>query len=488
MKKSWNKCPSDEHSKKKSSSLSSTILDYYNKYGQNRDLEKYLRFRKYGRSSSGESSSLHLSPEHPDIVEAKSLENLSIIHSNLDFNNKLQKSRSNESLSTKKSARNTDEKILSGKPKELSKSADEGQTHKQLTENASSPKVEDVKIQIKNAHKSKRKKSYNVNMESNIEISFPQPNQIIYRTISNPEIFPTNNVLSTVPVRSILESSETQTDFSLIATSDTNKTEFPETPLRPLKKQTNLKCPPVVAEDVRPTSAASSSASISNKQRLEWDSMADVGYDKSTEASSKSLDYSLTTFERATLKKFFAERGLSFDENIIVVGTKKMTNIQKLNTQEQEVKDRENCDFLKTKQTKDKWENAFRKILEEKHTAESVKKSKSEPSIAGRQLWESALKKFRYKYGGRINESDLCITNPEIHSTPIMAGPQLKPDISKGAIPKTKKIIAESMPHVKSVATNTLDCIDQSDKSCQTNMVSVRSTECQVESSISRGL
>lgn len=87
------------------------------------------------------------------------------------------------------------------------------------------------------------------------------------------------------------------------------------------------------AQALRPSSANSSIVSMGmpNKPRLEWDSLGDVGYDKSVEANGGALTaasggsvQNMSTFERATLRKFFAERGLVFDENLAAIEDPKL--------------------------------------------------------------------------------------------------------------------------------------------------------------------
>lgn len=469
----------DSCTSKKPSSLSSTILDYYNKYGQNRDLEKYLRFRRCGRSSSEESGSVNFIPENTAGASSKSLENLHILHSNLDFEKNANKSRSSESLG--------DNKTKTSSPRndgtQSARLAPNKVVNKEEAETASATKPEksdEVKVQIKNAHKTKSKKSWNWNMESNIEITFPQPvQQPFYAPASYAPC-----VAEAIPPaqqKLALENSETQTNESAATDQGNESANYPKTPMRPLEKQLKFDCVP---PQERPTSAASSIASVSNKQRLEWDSMADIGYDRSSEPShSRSLD-SMTSFERSTLRKFFAERGLSFDENIVVIGKKKSSaKLDKSTSKSADTQTPIPASELSRKQSKDKWESAFRKILDEKHK-QMVQSNDFVPTGNSKRLWESALKKFRAKYGNRINESDLCITKPEIHSTPNIETSQKTTDVSKGAIPK---VFDSQLPHKadKSIETNQADLIKKIDfleKSCQTSMISLASKECQAES------
>lgn len=455
---------------KKPSSLSSTILDYYNKYGQNRDLEKYLRFRHCGRSSSEDSNSVII-PENTEGASSKSLENLHILHSNLDFEKNTQKSRSSDSLGGNKTktisprSDGTQSARLNTNKEEI----------KEPAETSKSEKPEEVKVQIKNAHKSKSKKSWNWNMESNIEITFPQPvQQQLYAHSYAPCVA---EAIQPAQQKLALENSETQTSESAATDQGIQSANFPKTPMRPLEKQIKFECVP---PQERPTSAASSIASVSNKPRLEWDSMADIGYDRSSEPShSRSLD-SMTSFERSTLRKFFAERGLSFDENIVVIGKKKSSGkLDKSTFKSADTQTPIPASEISRKQSKDKWESAFRKILDEKHQ-QMVQSNNSAPPGNSKRLWESALKKFRAKYGNRINESDLCITKPEIHSTPNIEMSQNPKDVSKGAIPK---VIESQLPHkVETDQAPAIRKIDFLEKSCQTSLISLASKECQAES------
>lgn len=472
----------DSCTSKKPSSLSSTILDYYNKYGQNRDLEKYLRFRRCGRSSSEESGSVNFN-FNTEGASSKSLENLHVLHSNLDFEKNSQKCRSSESLG--------DSKTKTSPPRNDGPQSARLATNKESAETTSpikpAEKSDEVKVQIKNAHKSKSKKSWNWNMESNIEITFPQPaQQQLYAQSYAPLVA---EAIQPAQQKLALENSETQTNEVAATDQDIKNANFPKTPMRPLQKQIDFECVP---PQERPTSPASSIASVSNKQRLEWDSMADIGYDRSSEPShSRSLD-SMTSFERSTLRKYFAERGLSFDENMVVIGKKKSSTKSDRSTYKSaNTQTPIPASELPRKRGKDKWETAFRKILDEKHK-EMVQSNNCVATGTSKRLWESALKKFRAKYGNRINESDLCITKPEIHSTPNIEASQKLPDVSKGAIPK---VINSQLPHkvnpefVDTIQGAAMKKINFLEKSCQTSTISLASKECQAEVTIneSRG-
>ena len=462
----------------KKTTLSSTILDYYQNYGQNRDLEKYLRFRKYGRCSSTDESSV---PDDENVNRlGKSLENLSILHSNIKQpEEKLQKSKSNESIIAEKQI----QKVASKESlKNLFKSDTDVKSEKKS--------AEEYKINIKQAQKTKSKRSQKI--ESNIEISFSAPQTIF------PEVYqlPQTQRTAIPQGKAFLETSTETTQTDSIV-------QYPDTPLRPIGKQTKFD-----TDIARPASAASSVASVSNKQRLEWDSMADVGYEKSLHRS-KSFESNLTTFERNALKKFFAERGLKFeDDNIVVFASKntpKTSSTKDASTSARSMSVDSVFDVVAEKPqklSKSKWEQAFRKILEEKHAKLSAETAAGKPQF-GKELWKSALKKFREKYGRHLDEqssSDLCITYPEIHSTPIV---EVKPDTSKGAIPKVKRkpdvekekettvsSVKEQKQEIPSKIRNPsisqiLEQIERMERSCQTSMISLYSKECQVEKDLS---
>lgn len=465
---------------KENESLSSTILNYYHKYGQNRDIEKYFHIRR-GLTPD---RSADVSPETCTSRLGKSLENLSILNAIADEQH-IHKSHSNDSLDKK-----------SGGSQEKPK-----KSHSKENIQVPPPKTEDDnRILIKHEQKAKKKKAYQMNMESNIEISFPA-------TITQPEYYaiaqPLPQILPTAPEKTS-ESIETQTD----------KIEYPKTPLKPLLKQTNFDLN--TGDMPRPISAASSVMSTSNKQRLEWDSLADVGYDKSMERS-QSFESSLTTFERSALRKFFAERGMNFDDNIIVFGSKNpassKSSIPNKSNRSVSVDSILHRTPSHNRSTKAKWELAFRKILDEKLSASG----KLDSAQSGKDLWKSALKKFREKYGHQINVSnDLCITHPEVHSTPL---PSPKGGKSTGAIPKRPlsrkdsshsdekpkiipikemkeastsvdnigdimETIQKPSTKMHNIATQ-FDKINLMERSCQTSLISVASKECQADPDLS---
>lgn len=415
-----------KHSTKMPSALSSTILDYYHKYGRNRDLEKYLRFRN--RSSSG-GSSIQLSPTDESRV-GKSLENINILESCIEPEKIVQKSKSSDSLN--KSARSKEGTMEKPEPNSVADNQ--------------------LKLTSKKAVKSKKK--YNINMDTCIEITLPTQ-----------QLPHSSQQQSTTPFDPLVQHdfSQQKIEFETSETQ-TERIEFPKTPNRSELDATDIA--------VRPSSVASSAASISNKQRLEWDSMADVGYHKSNENNNLK---NLTEFERKALKKFFASHGLNFDDEMVVFASKSKLS----NSVPELTKDAERA------RIREKWEVAFQKILEEKYAKRNTKNEEAKPDR--KRLWKSALVKFREKYGTNFNpESDLCITEPSVHSTPISI------DESKGAIPKVRGKTVEKLETSKNSETPTQtenvvtkERTKQVEKACQTSMITTSSKECQIDDTTS---
>lgn len=418
-----------QHSTQMPSALSSTILDYYHKYGRNRDLEKYLRFRN--RTSSG-CSSIELSPTD-ECRAGKSLENINILESCLEPEKSVQKSKSSESLN--KSGHSNPDKTLENSGK--------------------SPRADNqIKLTSKKTVKSKKK--YNINMDTCIEITLPQ--QLPHPPHQQQTLTPFDPLTQH-------DFSQQKIEFGTSETQTEQRIQFPKTPVRSEFDVTDI--------PARPSSVASSAASISNKQRLEWDSMADVGYYKSTESSRLT---NLTEFERKALKKFFASHGVNFDDEMVMFTSKSKLShsVPELTKQAEKARMRE------------KWEVAFQKILEEKYAKRNGKNK--EVKVDRKRVWQSALVKFREKYGTQFNpESDLCITEPTVHSTPILT------DASKGVIPKVRSKTLDTKSQTEDVAEKLIgvdrliERIDGVEKACQTSMITTSSKECQVDVTTSDG-
>lgn len=264
--------------------ISDQILEYYHKFGQNRDLEKYLRLRQnYSKSSSDGSISNH--PVHCLTSKlGKSLENLSLLKSNI-------KDKSDEMLVEKK-----DETPVKDKEEEAAAPVKDEKTKI----------VKNIKIKSDELKKGdKKSKSFNFNVESTIEISMPPPPVPQIQTLPSSSDQDEQKFQSFIKY---LQSTETQTQSLELKK---NEPDF-ESPIKPVTSQNLSK--DEIPENVRTLSPASSVTS--NKNKLEWDSMADVGYEKSGKIENFSA---ISSLERNALKKFFAQRGFNFDESIILI-------------------------------------------------------------------------------------------------------------------------------------------------------------------------
>lgn len=334
-----NKCPGDQCRQLddvrpigRSQSLSSTIMDYYNRYGQNRDLEKYFRFRRHhhhnhhhGRSSSDESCLALGATQMTTAEKSASASQLptddqspSAAKSTSDADGAVsgRKAVSVDELRTNDKARNRvdqkGDKRRRGMDAE-SKEADAKGMHIQVVDSkkASSRKKDcsmtsTIEINI-------------TNLDANPNNSYREPERILEHsgTQTSCILVPSNYIDSAI-----------QTEARSTFASETKDNSIPKTVkfLEPSPE-------PVVDEyatgqlQQRPTSADSSIVSMGmpNKPRLEWDSLGDVGYDKSGAAARPAGGEQLmSTFERATLRKFFSERGLVFDENFAALDDPKL--------------------------------------------------------------------------------------------------------------------------------------------------------------------
>lgn len=362
----------------KTSKLSSTVLDYYYKYGRNRDLEKYLRMKRSNSKSSSDSSSLKnyesVSYALDSRNSAKSMEKLS----STDV-----KSRSKEDLA-QKPTKSIDRVYESGDVrKDEEKSNDQNQ----------------IKIEKKTHQHFKGKsksKSYNLNVESSIEINLPSSNSL--------PTLPTTQITDSIPKPSLtlqLESSETQTDASLTKPIQPSNSisQTPPAASSTVTKNTDAERNKQTQENIQETSPSSSVASA--KLRLEWDSMADIGYNRIIDFKSQS-NSNLTTFEKSALTKFFAKRGLNFDDNLLIYAPgKNKSPLQK---------------------------REFTQSAIEMRDAHKLKDDlpKLSPTTSKR-LWEKALDKYREKYrNSKLDATSgidaaqfMSISMAPHHSTPI---------------------------------------------------------------------
>lgn len=403
-------CCKDPSSKKENSELlSKTILDYYTKYGQNRDLEKYLRFRKCRGNSSGSGCS-DVQVCGTDRL-CRSMETLG------ELRKKLSGSDTDENKSEKEGLKAT-----------LNITTPNESKTPPLSDNNRSPttKPEAVKVKLKSERKSK-KKSFNFNMESNIVINVSPKKD-------------GETAASGIPEHPSLvkRDFESQTEDML-----PKKLNYPETPAKPMaESQAKLE---ITIDEPQSISPASSLASVSNKHRLEWDSMADVGYEKSAITAAgnlRSQETRLSSLEKSGLKKFFAERGLSVQDDFVVIAT--------------------------TSKSAEKSIEKGKNIVEPLPVAAAESKNQKE----AKKKWKIALEKYRLKYLNETLASNFNINESAVHSTP---EPQSNPKQSKST---------QEKPHAEVITEKIKNEIE---KSCQTSIIGMVSKEIQCNPIIDKG-
>lgn len=268
-------------------SLSATILEYYNKYGQNRDLEKYLRVRQNYNKSSSEGS-LQIAGEMEQLsIQGKSLENIKQLRGFDTYDD------SEKTTNTRENSK-TNEQFSMGSTKHNSVSPKQ-QKH-QL------PDTPRVRITKKLDNLALKSKKLNFNLESSIEFSLNTP----YNTKTN-----TGSCHELTDAASNYTGCQTPVDLdyrniSMSSQNDTNQT----------------------TENKKQVSPASSLAS--NRKGLEWDSLADIGYATRSSIKTKSI---FKTASEDVSKSDIHEKELDSDQLAI---KSKVKETAKSETQEEE--------------------------------------------------------------------------------------------------------------------------------------------------------
>lgn len=217
----------------KDNALSKSIIEYYLNHGRNRDLERFLRLRS--RSSS----------------------NISDISEEFQINEKIvSKSMENLKLTNK-----ITEKVSPG----FIKTVSQPETEKGSDKTKESSKTEPHNIKVKLKHGQKEK--HNFNVESIIEINFSahNPPQIL----SSDSIQPMSSQCELKPIS---YSTDTQTQQNESTSMETSNVEDPIQPTLQKLKTNSPKSINHPEQSISPSSVASE-----NKQKLEWDSLGDLG-------------------------------------------------------------------------------------------------------------------------------------------------------------------------------------------------------------------
>lgn len=236
--------------------LSKQILDYYYKFGQERNLERYLKLnRSLGSKSSSDGSldqhsgrrrSVHFAPQ-PARERSKSMDCL-------DREKKEEKLVQTESTSYQSCEGSGGEEVEQSSSSEMIVATEEA-------------KEQQRRVTVKRDKEGR--KSYQINVESKVEIAFPTQ---FYQAMTAGMVFPgQQDVVKETPIVVQVVSVPQPQQI------EEEKKEIEETPIEVSFNQT-LKNQSTISE-FQPVSPASSIAS--NKQRLEWDSLGDVGYQRS---------------------------------------------------------------------------------------------------------------------------------------------------------------------------------------------------------------
>lgn len=392
----------------KKTNLSTTVLDYYNKYGQNRDLEKYLRLRRQNSSKSSSDGSLYNFERTNTAAEAE----------------RVRKSLQKLNVSEGSGAKVADDNLLP----DQNVAGPSANVKEKSSGKSSATAGEQIKIQ-KVLRKKSKSKSYNVSMESNIEINMPPPppSYSLPELTNKADIDASENDLLK-PKRLQFQTCETQTidpaPVELLPTS---------TIVEPIVQQVVATVEESIVrripgdECAAETSPASSIASA--KMRLEWDSMADVGYNKIIDFKSKS-NSNLSTFEKDALTKFFARRGLNFDDNLVIIASPDdRSKLQKRKITKSAIEMRQKSD-------NEHWHSLSKS---DRNNKPDEKKAVSRSS---RGHWKTALMKYQQKYGQIVPADEtlqpasdsLQLSLPQGHSTPFSIGASGKSEIQEDSI------------------------------------------------------
>lgn len=341
--------------------LSSSIMNYYKKFGQNRDLEKFLRLHR------------HTHTPHSSGAKSLSDESLYCSATALPVNTTLK----DESDEFKRSLQNLS--VLSGSS--ISKD--------KLNLSCESLKIPETISILETSQATKEvlpnKKGVNINFESNIEIMLPQNNEL--PPTSNPSL-PPQQTAQQIPAQiipqfvygypaafietikapieikyskdKIIQTNVVENEIIKNAdiVSHTSPERIAEEKIVPITK------PAPIMVDCQTNYSPTSSIASYHKQKLEWDSMADVGYSKAV-----GIESGLSSLERNALKKFLANHGLNTDSNIILLSSKKMS-------------DNKECinitDSRPSEKTKKKWKKAF-SLIKDQHNFTTDPKIHSTP-------------------------------------------------------------------------------------------------------------
>lgn len=342
--------------------VSDSIVSYFWNHGHNRGIEKFLKLRS--RSNSDSSVNNLNNVKHRSIEKlTKSLENVS-------------KNNSKDSMSNSKDSK------LSASKKELR--VENVKSNEFLENIDKTSDNNNIKVSVKQHSEKKTVKTkslYNFNVESIIEINMP--------TTFLQKVTQTKSLEN---LKSIV-CSETQTSNAMAF--------IEELPESTTKLKNNLLA-------VSPSD--SSVASISNKQ-MEWDALADIGYEKYSLCNANELDDS----EIKALKIYFYKQGKRFDEKVVVLRNKNVDlQLECKKMEEEDHKHR----LSVIKKNREKWQNIYEKYKEKYQQTKldftDVPPSTSTPKLMLQKKDEKSSQTSLIKNSSTSTQVSNEISNPNL--------------------------------------------------------------------------
>uniref|UniRef100_A0A336MMV5 CSON003100 protein n=1 Tax=Culicoides sonorensis TaxID=179676 RepID=A0A336MMV5_CULSO len=278
--------------------LSSATIDYYNRFGSNRSFKKFLRIPKTlqsNKSCSDSSINEKCEFQEPEADFSRSLNNLKIIKQ------KYAKRSPHESKVTFEPALNSDDESEVSEYKELVKvKSSKKDEASQDNEKKESCTMTDLPFD---------NKKVNLNIQSTIEIKLPeqQTKQLMKNNNEEPDVkeaLAKNPVQFYLPTAKILYCAETQTPQK---PETLQNEEFITPKLKAIESTSRI-------DD----SQTSPNESVTSKgQRLEWDSLADVGYNQVFNSDQAGSQNTVTK----TIKTILERKDLLSDEKIVSLKT-----------------------------------------------------------------------------------------------------------------------------------------------------------------------
>ncbi|XP_035779001.1 uncharacterized protein LOC118459580 [Anopheles albimanus] len=300
------------------------IMHYYLQHGRNRDLEKYLRLRRLSSAtrSSSDGSLPNLCPGSGCAGSersgaGRSMENLSTLRQEAE---RQELAEGEQSMHCKNASAGSGKSVSKSSNSSAKQAGGEGEAVG--GDAAKGVTVREKKVEQKSG------RNFNFNLESVIEINLPPPPTItIAGGAAAAPIVPPSimcSQMAAAPVQPPASASEKRDRPSRLVVHE-NSTQTPVTPeddpIRPVVKPSSTSALPVGGneETLDSTKDLSPGSSVaSNRQKLEWDSLGDIGYD-----SSERLQFcgaaDLNETEKRCLQRYFARKGLTFDRSVVVV-------------------------------------------------------------------------------------------------------------------------------------------------------------------------